>query len=190
MARPRDPEIDRAIARACVELLAEEGRARMTREQIARRAGVSLPALVRRYATVEDVLLAVLRAEPEPEPLPPVTSLREFLEATLRRTARGTAEPGVRRSAVELLAAAAGDERIGAAFGDALADVRSEGHRWIEQARDRGELRVDVDPDTLLDLLAGAAYYPLLWRGEPLAEESVAGVVDVLLTGAAPPRST
>jgi AcrR family transcriptional regulator len=186
MARPRDPEIDRAIARACVELLGEEGRARMTREQIARRAGVSLPALVRRYATVEDVLLAVLRAAPEPRPLPPVTSLRQFLEATLRRTAQGTAEPGVRRSAVELLAAAAGDERLGEAFDDALADVRAEGHRWIADARERGELRPDVDADTLLDLVAGAAYYPLLWRGEALAEDRVAAVVDLLLSGAAP----
>ncbi|WP_165839303.1 TetR-like C-terminal domain-containing protein [Klenkia marina] len=114
-----------------------------------------------------------------------MTSLREFLVATLSRTARGTAEPGVRRAATELLAAAAGDERIDEAFGDALADVRAEGHRWIAQARERGELRDDVDADTLLDLVAGAAYYPLLWRGRALAEDRVAAVVDLLLDGAA-----
>lgn len=186
MARPRDPSIDQAIARACFELLAEHGRARMSREQIARRAGVSLPALTRRFATVDDALLAALRADPEPVPLPPVTSLREFLVASLTRTARGTAGPGLRRSSAELMAAAAGDDRIADAFQTALADTRAEGHRWIAEARDRGELRTDVDADTLLDLLAGAAYYPLLWRGESLAENRVTAVVDLLLDGAAP----
>ncbi|MEI4279550.1 TetR-like C-terminal domain-containing protein [Klenkia terrae] len=190
MARPRDPEIDRAVARACFALLAEEGRAGLTRERIARRAGVSLPALTRRYATVEDVLLAALRAEPEPRPLPPVSSLREFLVATLHRTAAGLAEPGVRRASTELLAAAAGDTRIGEAFGDALADVRAEGHRWVEDARQRGEVRADLDADTVLDLVAGAAYYPLLWRGELLAEDHVADVVELLLAGAAPRPAT
>jgi len=59
VARPRDRSIDRAVIDACVELLEEVGRHRLSREQIARRAGVSLPAVNRRFDSVDDILLAV-----------------------------------------------------------------------------------------------------------------------------------
>jgi hypothetical protein len=89
----------------CVELLDEEGRGRLSRARIARRAGVS-PA----------------RAQPP-----------------LRRV--------------------------------------------IEREAERGGLRPDCDPELLLDLLDGALYYRLLWRGERLARAEVEPLVDTVLAG-------
>lgn len=187
VARPRDRSIDRAVIDACVELLEEVGRHRLSREQIARRAGVSLPAVNRRFDSVDDILLAVASTPPhEPQTLAGVDSLRSFLVASLTRTARTFATTRLRRSASELLAAAAGDERIEQALQSTLAELRADGLAWVEWARARGEIAPEVDGETLLDLINGAAYYRLLWRGETIGEDEVEPLVDLLLAGAAP----
>ncbi len=173
---------------ACVELLDEVGRHQLSREQIARRAGVSLPAVNRRFDSVDDVLLAVASTPMhEPSGLPGADSLRSFLVLSLTRTARTFARGRIRRPASELLAAAAGDERIEKALETTLADLRAEGLRWVEWARERGQIGPGVDGDTVLDLANGAVYYRLLWRGETTTEEEVEPLVDLILAGAAAP---
>lgn len=189
MARPRDTSIDRAVVDACIDLLEEIGRHRLSREKIARRAGVSLPAVNRRFDSVDDILLAVASTPyHEPHELDRVDSLRSFLVASLTRTAQTLAVTALRRSASELLAAAAGDRRIEAALQASLAGLRAQGLGWVERARERGEVRPDVDGELLLDLVAGAAYYRLLWRGQVMALDEVEPVVDLLLAGSAPAR--
>jgi AcrR family transcriptional regulator len=47
--RPRDPQVDAAIRKAAVELLVEEGYARMSIEGVAERAGVGKAAIYRRW---------------------------------------------------------------------------------------------------------------------------------------------
>ncbi len=188
MARPRDQSIDRAVVDACVELLDEVGRHRLSREQIAQRAGVSLPAVTRRFDSVDDILLAVASSPPHrPAELADADSLRSFLVMALTRTARTFATTQLRRSAAELLAAAAGDERIEKAFQSTLADLRAEGLVWVERARERHEIAPEVDGDMLLDLANGAAYYRLLWRGEIITEADAEVLVEVILGGARAP---
>lgn len=173
-----------------MQLLDEIGRERLTRERIARRAQLSLPSVTRRYRSVDDVLLAVARTPPRPsageECAQRADSLRDYLVASLMRTARAFAAGGVRRPASELLAAAAGDPRIDDAFRTSLAGVRGDGLAWVERAKRTGELDPDVDGELLLDLVSGAAYYRLLWRGEAVPPEEVEDIVDLVLAGARP----
>lgn len=188
MARPRDPEIDRRVVEACVELLEESGRAGLSRARIAERAGVSLPAVTRRYPDVDAILLAVARtpgSRRHVADLPAATSLRDHLVVHLTGLARAFGSDPVRRAAAELLAAKAGDAAIDEAFRATLADLRTDGLAWVEHARRAGEVRPDVDADLLLDLVTGAAYYRLLWRGEAITEAEVGDVVDLVLAGAA-----
>jgi len=188
MGRPRDPSIDRAVVDACVELLDEVGRHRLSREQIARRAGVSLPAVNRRFDSVDDILLAVATTPMyEPHAVPGVDSLRSYLIMSLTRAARTFAGTRYRRAVSELLAAGAGDERIQRALQSTLADLRVGGLGWVEWARERGEVDPEVDGKTLLDLASGAVYYRLLWRGEAITEDEVEPLVDLILAGAAKP---
>jgi AcrR family transcriptional regulator len=187
VGRPRDPAIDRAIIDACVELLGEVGRTRLSREQIARRAGVSLPAVNRRYASVDDILLAIAETPMyAPGSLPPEPDLRSHLIARMTRAARTLERLPIRRSAAELVAAATGDPRIDEAFRASLATVRAEPLRFIDVARARGELVAGTDGELLLDLLDGALYYRLLWRDQPLREDEVEPLVDVVLAGFRP----
>jgi AcrR family transcriptional regulator len=186
MPRPRDASIDRRIIDACVELLEEVGRPSLSRERIARRAGVSLPAVNRRYADVDEILLDLMRTPAHTEPPQGVDSLRSHLVAVLRRGAAYLAAQPARRASAEILAAAAGSEVLRETFEGTVAQVREEGHRWVEHARAAGHVRADADADLLLDLVSGALYYRLLWRGELLADEEVEPLVDTILAGFRP----
>jgi AcrR family transcriptional regulator len=190
VVRPRDETIDLKVVQACVELLEERGRSGLSRAQIAARAGVSLPAVNRRFADVDEILLAVTRvpgsprhrtARPEPD------SLRAYLIDTLTALATAFARDPVRRAAAELLAAKAGSPELDESFRATLTQVRLEGVAWVEHARAAGVVADDVDADLLLDLVTGSAYYRLLLRGEAVTVGEVEGVVDLVLRGAAPP---
>jgi AcrR family transcriptional regulator len=189
MPRPRDTSIDRRVVDACVELLEEVGRPALSREKIARRAGVSLPAVNRRYADVDEILLALMRTPAHADPPEGVDSLRSYLVAALSRGAAYLAAQPARRASAEILAAAAGSDVLREAFEETVTTVRREGMRWVEHARESGEIRADTDADTLLDLVNGALYYRLLWRGELLREAEVAPLVDTILDGVRPAGS-
>lgn len=69
MARPRDPEVDRAIHRAAVELLARVGHHALTFDAVANRAGVARTSIYRRYDDVAELIeAAVDDVLPVPEP--------------------------------------------------------------------------------------------------------------------------
>lgn len=183
VSRPRDESFDRRIVMACVELLAEGGRSGLSRARIAQRAGVSLPAVNRRYGSTDEILLALVQ---QPgivvaDDAPAVDSLRSYLMAHLQRIGKGLADPGAARAVSEILAAAAGDSTLGAAFRRTVADQRMDGLRWVEHARRSGEIAHATDGDLILDLTIGAAYYRLLWRGELLTEAEIQAVVDQVL---------
>lgn len=181
MARPRDEGIDRAIIDACVELLGEVGRSHLTRQGVARRAGVSLPAVTRRYATIDDLILAVVSLPAlAPRALPSPTA-ESYLVALLSRSVRVGRQPGPRRAAVELLAAAAGDARTARAFSSTVEALRSEALQVLDQARLRGELSANTDLGLVLDQLYGAIWYRQLWRQQQLTDDDLIVLVQATL---------
>jgi AcrR family transcriptional regulator len=183
VARPRDPAIDRAVIDACVELLGEIGRANLSRDRIARRAGVSLPAVNRRFDSVDAILRAIAATPMHAPGDLPTGDVRAHLVAKLTRAARTLATLPVRRSAAELVAAATGDEAIDAAFAGSLRAFRAETLAVVAGAKETGDLPPGADGELLLDLVDGALYYRLLWRDEPLAEADVPDLVDTVLAG-------
>lgn len=60
MARPRDPEVDRAIHQAAVELLARTGYHAVTFDAVANRAGVSRTSIYRRFDDVAELITAAV----------------------------------------------------------------------------------------------------------------------------------
>ena len=187
MARPRDSSIDLAVVRACVELLGEIGRAGLSRAKVAQRAGVSLPAVNRRYRDVDDMLVAVASRPGSSglaDDLPEATTLRSYLVRSLVAQARAFRDPALRRAASEMVAAAAGSPEVDRRFRQTLDRQRAEGLDWVAREKRRGTVRADVDGDLLLDMVNGASYYRLLWRGVPIAEADVEQIVDQVLDGA------
>jgi AcrR family transcriptional regulator len=56
----------------------------------------------------------------------------------------------------------------------------------LESAKSRGQLRADLDPETVVDQLWGACYNRLLVPDQPLNEEFVDALVDNLFRGIGP----
>lgn len=185
MPRPRDPAIDRAIVDACAALLGEVGRRGLTRQAVAVRAGVTLPALTRRFPDVEAIVREVARTPPVGSVAPVAgASVRDHLVAVLVRSVTAMQPAPVRRSAAELLAAAAGDPSTDEAFRTGLITARSETLARLETARRSGELPASTDPELILDLLLGTLYYRLLWKGRRTDAAEVGALVDLVLAGA------
>ncbi|MCG2797345.1 MAG: TetR/AcrR family transcriptional regulator [Cellulomonas sp.] len=63
MSRPRDDQLDEAIHRATVSLLAEVGYDGVTITEVARRASTVPPTMYRRHANARELVLATLRRE-------------------------------------------------------------------------------------------------------------------------------
>ena len=149
---------------------------------------MSLPAVNRRYADVDEILEAIASTPMHEAPLPEAETLRDHLVSAFTRAARTLQAQSIRRSAAEMLAAAAGNARVDTAFATTLSELRRPALQLVEQGIARGELRPDCDGDLVLDLLNGALYYRLLWRDERFTEAEVEPLVDGVLAGFATPR--
>lgn len=158
--RPRDPHVDEAIVAAARRLLAETGFAGMTMEAVAAAAGVGKPALYRRYAGKAELVTAVIRSAlpvmEEPDLGDTEAELRLLFDEGMPADADGylTLIGG-------LMAEQARHPELIAAFREhILTPRRAIVERAIARGQQRGDIRSDVPPVMLLDLLAG----PILAR--------------------------
>lgn len=185
--RPRDPRIDSAILRATAELLAENGYANLTLAAVAERAGTSKTALYRRWSSkAELVHEAAIPAHPTALATPGgdiAVDIRAMLAA-----ARDVFTSPVTRAALPgLIADIAVDpdlqERVMARLAGLFGAVRE---RLAEAVR-RGEVRADVDPDRLVEVIGGATMMRVLMRtGEVLDEHWVDQTTAIVVNGVLP----
>ena len=184
--RPRSEEAHRAILAAVVELLSEHGLGGLTIEAVAARAGVGKTTIYRRWETKNELVLEAMEQLRPPGPPPDTGSLlgdlgalvavqRQRLEASLlprvipRVLGESLEDPDLHAQIVE---------RAVNPIRDILGEI-------VRRALDRGELREDLDVETMIDVLHASPIYALLMaRG---AIDAVAGVpervVPLLLEG-------
>jgi AcrR family transcriptional regulator len=187
--RPRDPAIDRAILDATRRLLLEVGYAALTIEAVAARAGVTKPTVYRRWpvkgALVWEAVFAKTKAGPMPDTGDVGADLRvivgwgvdEFTAAEARAALPGLlAELGSNRELRGLVR-----ERL---IAPEYARVRS----VLERAKDRGQLRADVDLELLIDGLVGTVFARATALDHPVDEGLVDSLVELVLAGASPRR--
>jgi AcrR family transcriptional regulator len=156
MARPQDPNITAAVLEAAIGLLAERGFGALSVAAIAERAGVGKPAIYRRFASKEDVVMAAIASALPMLHAPATTGdarrrFRRLLDEALPADADGYVamigglmaehrrHPGLIRAFRETI----------------LLPRRAIGRAAVEHAQRSGELRADIDPEHAIDLLAG-----------------------------------
>ncbi|MBX7433649.1 TetR/AcrR family transcriptional regulator [Mycobacterium sp. Y57] len=186
--RPRDPRIDAAILRATSDLLVEIGYSNVTMAAVAERAGTTKTALYRRWSSkAELVHEAAFPGSPSAIQTPPgdiAADLRAMVGA-----ARDVFTSPVVRAALpglitDMSADAALSGRVSARFGDLFAAVRARLHDAVE----RGEVRADVEPDRLVELIGGATLLAVLQSSDDLAAPSwVDDTATILLRGVLAP---
>jgi AcrR family transcriptional regulator len=180
--RPRDTAIDGAVLDATVAVLRERGWSRFALEAVAARAGTTKAAIRRRWPARQrllvDALATLLVTPPAPDNgctrcdlIQSVTLLTEMLNDRL--------PPGV---LAPLVADCADPELRGHLVATLVAPTREAAVVAVRRAVDRGELRPEIDPDMVVDLLAATVYQRALFGDAP---HDARTLVDVLLRGVA-----
>src|SRR5918997_3939499 len=155
MARPLDPDIDRAITGTTLKLLRERGFARMSVEAVASEAGVGKPAIYRRHADKAALVAAVIDSQLPALEVPDMGDSRAELWHAVET---GFPEDGA--AYVGLIGGLIAEqerhpELIAAFRRSVLLPRRATVRALIERGQARGDLRGDVDAVAALDLLAG-----------------------------------
>jgi AcrR family transcriptional regulator len=183
---PRE-RVRRAVMDATTALLAEVGFARLTVDAIAERSGVAKATVYRWWNNRADVAMDALLEQRDPVGWfvadgPAIDSLRRqlFVATEFLSGPSGTVVAG-------LLGDAQHDPQVADAFRRRfLAPLFALTHELIATAVAEGDLRDDVDPDTLIDMLTGSLYFRLLVTGKPLTADGTAHLVESVLRGARP----
>src|SRR5262245_32586793 len=165
--RPRSPVVDQAIMRAALELFIERGVAGASIERIAKRAGVAKTSIYRRWSSREALLAQAIEV---------FRSTTGFTIDLLDRTppddfakllisaCEMIARPEIRKLVARLIGSFADHPKLLEVYLETyflprrLAFIRA-----LERVRSAGLLAkdVDVDVETLADMLIGALVYRL-----------------------------
>ncbi|MFR9801034.1 TetR/AcrR family transcriptional regulator [Pseudonocardia sp. RS010] len=152
--RPRDPDVDRRVASAAVELFGTQGWAGFSVEAVARRAGVGKASIYLRWPSKEALLVGALA-----DRVPPVADVdtgtvrgdlvrlaRQLLEMHLGPSGRAVERMGL--DAPQLPGVAERWER------HREAQVRA-ARAMVRRGIERGEIPADTPVTLLLDTLCG-----------------------------------
>ncbi|MGE2718945.1 helix-turn-helix domain-containing protein [Mycolicibacterium celeriflavum] len=159
----RDPSIDADVLAATRRLLTERGYANTTIDLIATTANVSRPAVYRRWRSkahlVHEALFPDLGQEPPAD---------DFVDE-ITRLCRGAlamyADPAVREAIPGLLNDLRSDRGMRRVLSDRLeATARSQLGEHVAAAVASGVARKGVSADTIMDVIAGGAWYAVCVR--------------------------
>lgn len=154
-------------------------------ESVANRAGVSRASVYRRYANRVDLMEAVFHAASARKPEPPNTgSTRDDLvqlvlvfKSVLLDEEGGGLLPA-------MISAARENPEVREALERFSSSRRSPTVEVIRRGIERNEIRAEVEPELLADLLIGAVIYRLLVRNGKIGATRAAQMVDLILLGA------
>ncbi|MFI8368388.1 TetR/AcrR family transcriptional regulator [Streptomyces sp. NPDC085466] len=175
--RPRDERMASAVLAAVVELVAERGLGELTMAAVAARAGVSKPAIYRRWPTKQDLVIAAAESRVGALTVPNLGDFRAELRELLTARLRQYRAPGVDRLLAGVIGSAAEADAERSAYGAYTARVTGETRRVLERGISRGDVRPDTDVAAAATLVAGS----LLFR--MLAEQDLpdVGLVDAVV---------
>lgn len=180
--RPRDARIDEAIRDAALQLLADIGYQGTTIQAVARRAQVSAQSIYRRWPTKAALVeFAILPATDIVLPEPSADTART-LRGWARLLLEVVAEPGARHATPGLMLEYMQDpqawehmfvtERI--PMRDAFAD-------FIAESVARRDVRDDVDPNLVFEMLLGSLVFRAIIFGKVGADSFADGVTNLLM---------
>jgi AcrR family transcriptional regulator len=190
--RPRDAGVDQRVLDVAWDLLLTGGYAGLNVDEVAERAAVAKTTLYRRWQTKDHLAIAVVtRMIPFALVLDTGDLCRDLIEfavsmaATLHRyrTAGGSdgVSPGL---AGELVAAAARHPDIGELIRTLHARRHATALARLQRARERGEIRPDIDDAILIDQISGPIYYRALITGQTADRDYAERLVRAVLAGA------
>ena len=177
--RPRDPEADRAILQATIELLGEIGFSAMSIEGVAARSGVAKTTIYRRFDSKLELVLNAMNRSLAIDEIPDTGSLRGDIRAMMLERG-GMLILGGRGAAIigTLLVERERNPKLLEPFRRLILEPRLRQLRHItERAIQRGEIRAEADYKFVGASLFGSIVVSTL-TGEEIDEEAVERLID------------
>lgn len=175
--RPREERVTGAVLNAVVDLVTEEGIGAVTMDAVATRAGVSKPAIYRRWPTKQDLIIAAAETRIGPLSVPDLGDFRAEVRFVLTARLEAYRLPGSDRLIAGLIGAAAETGAVRGQYAEYTERITSETRRILERGITRGEVRADADVRAAATLVAA----PLLFRLIVEQELPDAALVDTLV---------
>ncbi len=186
--RPRDGRIDGAVLRATRDLLEEVGYQRLAIAGVASRAGTTPPAVYRRWPTKTHLVHEAVFPSTSDDELPKQTDLRAGVRSMLVSGVQLLDQPAARAAVPGLLAELTAAPQLHA---DILSRFAGSEWAWLHERITEGiadgEVRSDVRPTTLLDMIAGSAFLAsVVGPRDRIDKEWIDEVVDLIMRGITP----
>ncbi|MDT5286478.1 MAG: hypothetical protein QOG79_3609 [Mycobacterium sp.] len=178
----RDPAIDAAVLEATRRLLVERGYSSTTIDLIATTAGVSRPAIYRRWTSKAHLVHEA--AFPDLGPEAPADEFVAEITRLCHGAIRMYGDPVVRESIPGLLVDLRSDRRSRRVLSDRLeAAARSRLAARLDDAVDDGVARSVVSADTVMDAIAGGAWYAVCVRRVKDVDRAARELAQLVLRG-------
>jgi AcrR family transcriptional regulator len=188
-ARPRvEGDREQEILDAALEVLADVGYDRLTMDAVAHRAKASKATLYRRWNSKATVVVEALARTKGPTTVPDTGHLRSDLLAAFCGMG-GLTDHGTTATLGAVLTAVSTDPEFAREFRRQVVDPKAHVSRRIfEQARDRGELRDDLDIDIVIPALAGIVLHRVFLFGDTPDPTLIERAVDQIILPAVRPQ--
>ena len=178
----RDPAIDEAVLAATRTLLVERGYSATTIDLIAATAGVSRPAVYRRWSSKAQLVHEAVFPDLGPEP--PADDFTAEITRLCTGAVRMYCDPAVREAIPGLMIDLRSDPGLRRVISDRLeAAARCQLATTVEEAALAGVARNGISADTLMDMIAGGAWYAVCVRHVTDTDRAAKELTDLVLHG-------
>ena len=175
----RDQDAEKRILDATRDLICERGATRVSINEIAAHAGVSKPTIYRWWPSKAAVVFDALEREIKANSPPPNTGTAYGdVRIQVQRVAKLMNSP-LRAILRELIVETFGDDEVAEQFRTLFfAERRRQGTATVQAGIDRGELRPDLDPEIVGDLLYSPLWLRMIIGHQPLTPKAVDKLLD------------
>ena len=179
-----DPERERAIIRATLEVLAESGYDALRLDAVAARAKASKATLYRHWSGKAELVVAAVKSYEQTDRLICETdtgSLRGDLLAILRAITETMTGPTGQILTGVMIAMQRDSELAEAVRTSILQDRQHIIQRMLDRAIDRGELPADTDTEIFEEIAPAVLFTRIFIQGRPTDETHLTRLVDNIL---------
>ncbi|WP_236653681.1 TetR/AcrR family transcriptional regulator [Streptacidiphilus melanogenes] len=169
-----------AVLSAVIDLVVENGMDALTMDAVANRAGVSKPAIYRRWPTKQDLIIAAAESRVGELFVPDLGDFRAELREVLTARLAAYELPGTDRLLVGMMAAAGEPGAVREQYADYTNRVMGQTRRILERGIARGEVRPDVDIRSAATLVAAPLIHRIVAERERPDARFVDDIVDLV----------
>jgi AcrR family transcriptional regulator len=185
--RPRSEEARKAILESTLELLKQSGFADLSIESIASHAGVGKATVYRWWPNKGGLVMDAFVSVAEQElSFPPSGPVEKAIREQMKKWSSIFGGPLGRVIAAVIGAGQSEPEMLEAFQNYYVEPRRREARELLKQAIKNGEIRSDLDPNLILDILYGPLYLRLLIQSGPLTLAFIDQIFDIVWPGLRP----